>query len=477
MVGSSEEPLLEVVYYDNCPGCIQDQKNECTRGIPYREFFFVWLIMFATVLPVACLFPFLYFMIRDLKIAKRVEDIGFYAGFVGASFMLGRALTSTVWGIIADHYGRKPVMIIGTITVIIFNTLFGLSVNYWMAIITRFLLGALNGLIGPIKAYAIEVCNKEHQALGISLASSAWAVGLVVGPAIGGYLSQPAEKFPNIFSTVPLFKWFPYFLPCLCISLIAVSALISCIWLPETLHTHGIDKEVESIEASTESNKKETMGPSSPKQQNLLKNWPLMSSILLFCIFSLDDMAFTEIFSLWAESDKRFGGLSFPSEDTGQVFVVSGFSLLLFQLFFYARLNRLLGPIILARICAALSIPLLFGFPFMTYLSGPILSVVVNCASLLKNILSVTIVNGTFILQNNAVPQDQRGAANGISITAMSLFKAVAPAASGAIFSWAQKRQQAAFLPGDQMVFFILSIVELIGLIWTFRPFLGLPKK
>jgi MFS family permease len=36
---------------------------------------------------------------------------------LGASFMLGRALTSTVWGIIADRHGRKPVMIAGITTV------------------------------------------------------------------------------------------------------------------------------------------------------------------------------------------------------------------------------------------------------------------------------------------------------------------------------------------------------------------------
>ena len=38
---------------------------------------------------------------------------------------------------------------------VVFNTLFGLSVSYWMAIATRFLLGALNGLLGPIKVWWI----------------------------------------------------------------------------------------------------------------------------------------------------------------------------------------------------------------------------------------------------------------------------------------------------------------------------------
>ena len=33
--------------------------------------------------------------------------------------MLGRALTSVLWGIVADRYGRKPVIIIGTSTVLV----------------------------------------------------------------------------------------------------------------------------------------------------------------------------------------------------------------------------------------------------------------------------------------------------------------------------------------------------------------------
>ena len=89
------------------------------------------------------------FQIRDFHIAKREEDIATYAGYVGelmfivfslllhvffnqicdpntmlnifegSAFMLGRALTSVLWGIFADRYGRKPVIIMGTISVLV----------------------------------------------------------------------------------------------------------------------------------------------------------------------------------------------------------------------------------------------------------------------------------------------------------------------------------------------------------------------
>ena len=96
--------------------------------------------------------------------------------------MFGRALTSVLWGVVADRYGRKPVILVGTASVlvtfiqlqisiriflqlsytyflieiliirfrVIFNTLFGLSLNYWMAISSRFLLGSMSTLLGPI---------------------------------------------------------------------------------------------------------------------------------------------------------------------------------------------------------------------------------------------------------------------------------------------------------------------------------------
>ncbi|KAJ6797577.1 protein ZINC INDUCED FACILITATOR-LIKE 1-like isoform X2 [Iris pallida] len=199
-----------------------------------------------------------------------------------------------IWGIVADKYGRKPVIVISIVSVIVFNTLFGLSTSFWMAITTRSLLGFFSGLLGPLKAYASEVCRKEHQALGLSLVSTSRGIGLIIGPAIGGYLSQPAEKFPDVFSTQSIFGRFPYFLPCLCISLFAVCALASCFWLPETLHNHSKhklgDRAVEALEAAADGSDMDALndktdGRSFTSNQSLLHNWPLISTIIVYCVF------------------------------------------------------------------------------------------------------------------------------------------------------------------------------------------------
>ncbi|XP_050208823.1 protein ZINC INDUCED FACILITATOR-LIKE 1-like [Mercurialis annua] len=480
---SNREALLKKNhYYENCPGCKVDQNKELRRGIPVKELVSIWIVVLATALPISSLFPFLYFMIRDFHIAEREEDIGYFAGYVGSSFMLGRALTSVFWGIMADRYGRKPVIIIGSLSVVIFNTLFGLSVNFWMAVGTRFLLGSLNGLLGPIKAYACEMFREEHQALGLSTISTAWGMGLIVGPALGGFLAQPAEKYPDVFSEDSLFGRFPYFLPCFITSVFAFGVCIASFWLPETLHMHSEKKlssndTIDAMETGSNGTKgnerREDDEISKPTSgESLLKNWPLMSSIIVYCVFSLHDMAYTEIFSLWAVSPKKFGGLSYSTGDVGEVLSVTGCSLLVFQLSLYPYIERILGPVSIFRIAGVLSIPLLASYPLLAKLSGFSLSLLINCASMLKNVLSVSIITGLFILQNRAVDQHQRGAANGIAMTAMSLFKAAGPAGGGALFSWAQKHRNSSFLPGNHLVFFVLNVVEAIGVLMTFEPFL-----
>ncbi|KAE9592768.1 putative major facilitator superfamily [Lupinus albus] len=204
---------------------------------------------------------------------------------------------------------------------VIFSTLFGLSTSFWMAVVTRFLLGSLCGLFGPVKAYASELFREEHQSIGISTVSGAWAIGLIIGPALGGYLSQPVEKYPHIFLKGSLWDKFPYFLPCVIISGLAAIATIVCFWIPETLHNHKPKDEAKALEnegGETNKDKKIT------KSRNLLLNWPLMAAILAYSLATLHDIAFQEVFSLWAVSPSRLGGLDFTTNDVGNFLSISG---------------------------------------------------------------------------------------------------------------------------------------------------------
>eukprot|EP00250_Pteridium_aquilinum_P005324 c15435_g1_i1 orf=288-1796(-) len=468
-----QTPLLEkrTTFREGCPGCLLEQRKANSQGkAPVKELCFVALLVLCNVLPIASLFPFIYFMVQDFGIAKVTTQIGTYAGYIGSAIMVGGFITAGPWGWIADKYGRKPVIMSGTASIFVFNSLFGFSKNFWMALITRFLIGFFNGMLGPVRAYASEICSEEHQALGLSMIGTMWGVGLIIGPAIGGYLALPADKYPSLFPAGSLFDTYPYALPCLCISAIAVVGFISCFFLPESLHNHpiGPDKDVKSNGDSVPS---ETKDETTKAEKPLWKNWGMIAACAAYCFWGLHDMAYSEIFSLWAVSPETLGGLGFSTSDVANVLAVAGLCLLLFQLLVFPRVAKWFKPITITRMTTLFTIPLLMIYPLIAMLSGAALWAVLIIAAVLKNLLSVCIVTGTFFLINNSVTLAQRGVANGISMSGMSLFRAIGPASAGALFSWAQARDSS-FLPGMWMVFFILSCICFLAFVETFDPIL-----
>jgi hypothetical protein len=59
------------------------------------------------------------------------------------------------------QYSILAILLASAFCRVIFNTLFGISTTYWMAIGIRLVLGALNGLLAPIKVRLISSFNSN----------------------------------------------------------------------------------------------------------------------------------------------------------------------------------------------------------------------------------------------------------------------------------------------------------------------------
>lgn len=62
---------------------------------------------------------------------------GYAAGYVASSFYLGRLLSSYVWGFASDRLGRKHVMVISLVSIVIGSIFFGVSEGLVWAISVR----------------------------------------------------------------------------------------------------------------------------------------------------------------------------------------------------------------------------------------------------------------------------------------------------------------------------------------------------
>ena len=55
------------------------------------------------------------------------------------------SIGSYFWGVLSDRKGRKPVLITSAICMGLSTLMFGFSVNFAMAVVSRFLVGIANG--------------------------------------------------------------------------------------------------------------------------------------------------------------------------------------------------------------------------------------------------------------------------------------------------------------------------------------------
>lgn len=55
-------------------------------------------------------------------------------------------------------------------------------------------------------------------------------IGVIIGPILGGILSDPANSYPETFGHVEFFRKFPYALPNLVSAIFLCSSLMS-VWL------------------------------------------------------------------------------------------------------------------------------------------------------------------------------------------------------------------------------------------------------
>jgi MFS family permease len=101
-------------------------------------------------------------MVKDLGIAEK--DASLYAGLLVSAYAVAEALTSMGWGILSDRVGRKPVVLFGLVGVALSSLIFGLAKSYWVALLARFVGGALNGNVSVMQTMVAEMVKlPEHE--------------------------------------------------------------------------------------------------------------------------------------------------------------------------------------------------------------------------------------------------------------------------------------------------------------------------
>src|SRR5260370_37519065 len=88
--------------------------------------------------------PFLPMYVQELGVSKRAE-IALWSGVISGSAALSMAILAPVWGVLADRYGRKPMLVRSMLGGAVVIASMGFANDVWEVLIILLVHGAVTG--------------------------------------------------------------------------------------------------------------------------------------------------------------------------------------------------------------------------------------------------------------------------------------------------------------------------------------------
>ena len=147
-----------------------------------------WFGSFLTGASISLVVPFMPIFVEQLGIES--DQVAFYAGLAISVSAVSAALVSPIWGILADKYGRKPMMIRAGLAMTI--TMGGLAFvpNIYWLLFLRLLNGVFTGFVPNATALIASQVPKDKSGAALGTLSTGVVAGTLTGPFVGGLIAE-----------------------------------------------------------------------------------------------------------------------------------------------------------------------------------------------------------------------------------------------------------------------------------------------
>ncbi|KAJ3052988.1 hypothetical protein HK097_005254 [Rhizophlyctis rosea] len=453
---------------ENTPLLPKDNDDEPRTPASRTQFLALYTAVLIEPIAGSLIQPFIYFMIQSFGLPPSPDDpsqIGWYVFLIHSVYSLSQVVSSIPIGLLSDRFGRRKMLLIGLAGNIVSPILFGLARNFEEAVGARVLLGLINGNTGVAKSITGEITTPLTRANAFGMFNFWASIGDILGSLIGGYLSNPAEKYPDVFGSSAFFAAYPYFLPGLVAAILgAIGFAANWVLLEETLPDRGGNVRVVEVEGKREVEKsgKGTRGARRGKGKFLLPDqaWPpVMALGLLGLVNAMNYDAFPLLANTPAGGDN--GGLGFGTRRLGLMLSSrAGFKLIAqvslctmevnwsrwvlnlsaSQLLVYPPITARLGPLSTLRLGIFLLLlttiltPVLPSIPY-DFLFPPLLALLFLQSTGVS--LSLT---STYVLVTDSAPsQAWLGVINGVAQMGACTARTVGPALLGWVWKWGRE--------------------------------------
>jgi MFS family permease len=414
---------------------------------------FIFLTVFIYLLGFGIIIPLIPLLSRDYGATA------FESGLLMSCYSLMQFIFAPFWGRLSDRYGRRPILLFCLFAEVFCYLLFAFSNSLILLFVARSLSGFFGASLSTASAYISDITSKAERSKGMALIGVAFGLGFMIGPALGGGLSQAGEWISLQSWALTHNENISYFVSKLPITLPSLFVSFLClvnffIGLKFLAESKGyLAGEVHHQQKS----RRLLMVWSSLKQKTLgtvlliffIASFAMSSMEATFILFMRDKF-------LWTVKEISYG------------FAYIGLIMVLTQGFFARRMLPRFGE----------KKVMTLGFTFLT-LGFFIIGL---SETLFSMALAVTLMSFGSALINPAAlgsisllsPAEEQGHTMGVTQSLSSLGRILGPALGGYLYYLLSNSKEASY---SSAPFIFSGFLGLVGLFMIFMTYSGLPES
>jgi MFS transporter, DHA1 family, tetracycline resistance protein len=166
-------------------------------GHPHRRaaVLFVFVTVAMDMLAFGIIIPVLPHLIVQL-IGGSIAKAAVWSSGFGTLFMLTQFVCSPIQGALSDRFGRRTVILISSFGLGVDFIVMALAPVLWLLFLGRAVSGVCAASFSTANAYIADITPRERRAAAFGTLGGAFALGFIVGPALGGFLGHQWIRLP-----------------------------------------------------------------------------------------------------------------------------------------------------------------------------------------------------------------------------------------------------------------------------------------
>ena len=155
---------------------------------------FIMLTVLIDMIAIGLIIPVLPALVGSFSGSQ--ADQAFWYGVVAFSFGLSNFLASPMLGALSDHFGRRPMLLLGFLGLGLSFFVTALSTSIWGLVAVRIVSGAMQANAAIANAYVADITPPELRAKRFGLLGAMMGLGFIIGPVMGGLLGAIKLQLP-----------------------------------------------------------------------------------------------------------------------------------------------------------------------------------------------------------------------------------------------------------------------------------------